>query len=56
MQNRLAEVTEEIQSLKIILFDLWQSQGCQTNLEVLRLSERIDKLINEFNYHYYRAE
>ena len=47
--NDLEGILSEIKDLKRQLGDLWESKG-KTDQEVLNLAEKIDVLLNEYDY------
>ncbi|NLW47838.1 MAG: aspartyl-phosphate phosphatase Spo0E family protein [Firmicutes bacterium] len=49
MSNRLNEVSRQIDILKIQLNKLWDLTG-ETTPEILRISEKIDSLLNEYDH------
>jgi chromosome segregation ATPase len=48
MSNRLKEISRQIDILKTQLNELWDEKGV-SNPEILRISEEIDSLLNEYD-------
>jgi hypothetical protein len=49
MKERLVEIDQEITVLKRQLYNLWAKNG-KIDQEVLNLADKIDHLINEYDY------
>lgn len=49
MVNRVDEIKKEIHYFKQELAALWQLKG-KTDQEVLDMAEKLDKLMNEYDY------